>query len=285
MYILCDIGGTKIRIAGSTDLQSFSDPVVIKTPSSLEDGVRALEELVQKIRGDERIEAASFGIPGELNERGILSMSPNMKSWVGAPIKAEFERICKAKVFIHNDAALVGLGEAVHGRGRGFPIVAYITVSTGVGGVRVVNGAIDEASIGFEPGHQLIDMDNSVCPDCEAPATLEHYVGGEALKKRFGVEPYEVRDPNVWEELSKYLAHGLYNTILHWSPDVVVLGGSMIVGDPAISVLRVKAHLESMPKVFHRLPEILEASLKDFGGLYGGMAFLKSNALNNPLRR
>ena len=34
---------------------------------------------------------------------------------------------------------MVGLGEAVHGAGRGNCIVMYMTISTGVGGARIVH--------------------------------------------------------------------------------------------------------------------------------------------------
>ena len=63
---------------------------------------------------------------------------------------------------IANDTAVVGLGEAHRGAGIGYNIVTYITVSTGVGGTRIVDGRIDRRIYGFEPGHQTIDIDNSV---------------------------------------------------------------------------------------------------------------------------
>jgi glucokinase len=50
-----------------------------------------------------------------------------------------------------------GLGEAVFGAGKGREIVVYMTISTGVGGARIVGGKIDASAMGFEPGHQIID--------------------------------------------------------------------------------------------------------------------------------
>jgi len=77
-------------------------------------------------------------------------------------------------VFIENDASIVGLGEAVSGAGMGEEIVVYITVSTGVGGTRIVSGEIDEHAYGFEPGHELINMQDS----------LEDLVSGTAVEER-----------------------------------------------------------------------------------------------------
>ena len=39
--------------------------------------------------------------------------------------------------------------------GEGLEIVAYHSVSTGVGGVKIEDGEISHSSIGFEPGHQI----------------------------------------------------------------------------------------------------------------------------------
>src|SRR3989344_1426609 len=84
--------------------------------------------------------------------------APNMSKWDNRPLKKELQRALHTKnVFLENDTALVGLGEAVRGSGKGKQIVAYITVSTGINGVRIVNGEIDRSALGFEIGHQILD--------------------------------------------------------------------------------------------------------------------------------
>jgi len=89
---------------------------------------------------------------------------------------------------------------------------------------------------------------------------------------------YEVEDESLWnEELPRWLAYGLTNTILHWSPNAVVLGGSMIVGDPAISVDAVRKNIEECLTIFPELPTIKKAELEDFGGLYGALAFINQH--------
>lgn len=160
---------------------------------------------------------------------------------------------------------------------KGYGIVVYITVSTGVGGVRIIDNYIDKRAYGFEPGHQIIDIDNTVCPECKS-GELEDLVSGTAMTYRFGVKAYEIKDQNLWdEELPRLLAYGLHNTILHWSPDVVVLGGSMIVGDPAINVEQTNEHLRNISKIFPELPAVKKAELGDFGGIHGALAFVRQN--------
>ena len=78
----------------------------------------------------------------------------------------------------------------------------------------------------------------------------------------------------MWEELARHTAIGVHNSILHWSPDRVVLGGSMF-NEIGIPVERVKFHLQGIMRAFRAIPEIVHSQLGDVGGLWGGMARLK----------
>ena len=89
------------------------------------------------------------------------------------------------------------------------------------------------------------------------------------------MKPYEIpQDDDVWDELAGYLAIGLKNTIMYWSPDVIVLGGSMIVGDPRIFLDDIVRHTKEVLGDQMACPDIVDATLKDEGGLYGAMALL-----------
>jgi glucokinase len=256
MFILFDIGGTKMRIAASKNGRVFGKPIILSTPKKYKDGIRVLKNSVKSFAGKEKIKAISGGVPFH---------SPALPDWFGNSLKKDLEKYFFAPVYIENDSALVGLGEAVYGAGKGEKIVAYITVSTGVGGVRIVDGHIDRKAIGFEIGKQIID----------APKTLEQIISGSAIQKRFRKKPYEVRDKKVWDELAKRLAYGLNNVIVHWSPDIIVVGGPMVVGNPKIPLQKAIKHLKKIFTAFPKIPKIKEAKLKDFGGLYGAMEFLK----------
>lgn len=274
MYILFDIGGTKTRVVSADRKKFLAEPVVVATPKSFRDGIETLKNIIGNLTGGEPIEAIVGGIAGVLNpERSGLARSPNLGEWVGGDIKKALMEVFNVPVSIENDSALVGLGEATYGAGRDDSIVVYLTVSTGVGGVRIVNGVIDENALGFEPGHQIIDPDNTLCPSCEGN-DLEAYVSGAAIEKRYGKKPYEIHDEAIWDEVAKYLAYGLANTIVHWSPDVVVLGGSMMK-EVGIPIPAVKKHLTETLKIFPTIPEIKKAELGDFGGLYGALSFAR----------
>jgi len=278
MHILFDIGGTKMRIASTMDGRSFDNVHIEKTKAdNFDEGMKQFEEMVLEIAKGEKVKGIVGGIAGPLNkEKSMLSNSPNIKGWIGKPLKDMLVSFFDAPVRIENDAELVGLGEALYGAGKGFQNVAYITVSTGVGGGRIVNGKIEEGSSGFEPGHQIIQYGDTKCPGCGGDGDLESFISGNALRKRTGKDPRLIsqNDP-VWEELARIFAVGLHNVSIFWAPDLMVLGGSMIVGSPAIPVERVEKHLTQIMKIYPTPPPIRKAVLKDEGGLYGALALVK----------
>lgn len=269
MYILFDIGGTHLRVAYSATGDKLDVIKTVDTPRLYADGLKQFFDIVRNIShgnvGRDTIFAG--GIAGPLDKHKTkLVGGANLLDWVGRPFTTDISREFGAAVHLQNDAAIVGLGEAVHGAGRHFPIVMYITVSTGVGGARIVHGRIDESAEGFEPGNQIVD----------AGRTLQDYISGKALERRTGRQPKQVHDPAVWDDLARVLAIGLNNDIVHWSPDVVVLGGSMITGTPAIPLDATARYLSEFLKVYPVLPAIKKAELGDHGGLYGALEYAKT---------
>jgi fructokinase len=274
-YILFDIGGTTTRVAISGDLEKLDKVESFKTPIKFEEGIQKMVAVIKKLSGGNLV-AIAGGIRGLLNEEktGIQNDSV-LNSWAGKSIVASLQKHYDVPVFIENDSALAGVGEAVFGAGKNLDIVAYHTIGDGVGGVKIENGKIDVSSIGFEPGQQILDIDRTILGDDITP-TLENLVSSTAIAERFGVPAFEMPQTDmVWDELAEYLAQGLRNTIMYWSPDVIVLGGSMIIGKPAISVDAVRKYTVESLNGFMESPYITMSELGEEAGLYGAMSILK----------
>lgn len=275
-YILFDIGGTNTRVAVSEDLQKYTDSVTFKTPHDFKEGIAAIVNAVKKLT-DRDIRGMAGGIRGTLDsEKRELAHDSVLSGWIDQPLAAALKKKLKTEVLLENDAAIAGMGEAHFGAGMGHDIVAYHTVSTGVGGAKIENGVIDSYHVGFEPGHQILDIDRTILGEDIVP-TLENLVSGTAVEERLGVKPYEIPQSDaLWDQLASYLAHGLRNTILYWSPDVVVLGGSMILGNPRILLNDVRKHVNSVMDGESSSPLIVDGELGDLSGIYGGMALLRN---------
>lgn len=271
MIIIFDIGGTKTRVAKIVDSQSFDTPVVYETPQEYEKGFQKLVETIKNFSSGEPIEKIIGGIAGAIDRtNGLLLRVPHIRGWEGKNMQKDLSEEFSCDVRVENDAVLAGLGEAHFGAGKGFDSVAYITISTGVGGARILHGKIDEGTLNFEPGHQIIDVDSTLITN-GSNLDFEGLVSGSAIESRYQKKPSEITDEAFWDEEARLIAYGLHNTIVHWTPDVLILGGSMMkpVG---VSITNVKKHLDMIPNPFPRLPILKQSELGDFSGLYGGLA-------------
>ncbi len=279
-YVLFDIGGTKTRVAVSDDLKTFSEPIKFTTPPTAKAGVKEIVAAVKQLT-DKDIRGIAGGIRGSLAEDKSMMIHDAggaLTGWQEEPIVAMLKKELGAPVTLENDAALAGLGEAVFGAGEGDNIVVYMTVSTGVGGAKIESGQIDDYHYGFEPGHQILDVDRTVLGEGEDP-TLENLVSGSAVERHYGMKPYEIPQSDaLWGQLAEYLADGLRNTILYWSPDVIVLGGSMIIGDPRIILEDIERETAKVLEDIAPMPAIVDARLGDSAGLYGAMVLLDQQA-------
>jgi glucokinase len=273
MYILADIGGTKMRFALSTDGKSIGESHIVDTPETYVHGLTSIIEAMRHIAGEHKISHAILGVAGVLApDRLSMLSSEHLSAWAGHPLIHDLESVLGTSypIMLENDTALVGLGEAVYGAGKGASIVAYMTVSTGVNGVRVVDGRLETLAFGFEIGGQYLAHETEL-------VTLEDLISGSAVERIHGKHPRDLgKDNLLWENLARTTAIGVHNTILHWSPHRVVLGGSMF-NDIGIPVESVKKYVQQILKKLPKAPEIVHSSLKDEGGLYGGLARLIQN--------
>lgn len=262
-----------MRLAVSKDGKTFKNLKTVSTPrDDFEEGVRMFIEVAKEASGGEKIKAVAGGLAGTLDKEHVaLLRAPNMPGWIEKPFKKRLEEMFGVPAYLENDAALAGLGEVVAGAGRGYSIAAYVTVSTGVGGVRIVDGAIDRNAMGFEIGHQVIHCDGET-------RTLEECVSGSGFLRRFGKLPQDVSNLLIWEEMTRLLAVGLRNTVLHWSPEALVLGGPMLLRSPFSFEMFGQYFEKSVLEVFPSVPEVKKAELGDKSGIHGALAFLHAKS-------
>jgi predicted NBD/HSP70 family sugar kinase len=260
MYILIDIGGTKTRIAVARTKDNFGEPDVFKTPQDFAEWLAAVHRSTDTLRNDESLKGVVLGVPGTFTENGVILRTPNLPHWQGIPLREHLEKLFHVDIILHNDTALVGLGEAVYGAGKDHTIVAYLTISTGVNGVRIVDGTIDRSTHGFEIGHSIIDVEHE--------KDVESIIGGGALERQFGKPSHEVQDVGFWEKISRYAGVFSANTTMYWSPSIIIIGGP-VMNDLHVDIIEkeAKRHLY----MYNEYPVFTRGTLKDFGGLYGAL--------------
>lgn len=264
MYILIDIGGTNTRVARTDDKESFGEPIIFDTPQHFDDWFALVIKHIDTLRNGEQVRAIVAGMAGTFTSDGTIHKAPHLEAWKNINLKQKLGGWFNCEMVLENDAALVGLGEAVFGSGKGYDIAVYITVSTGVGGIRIVDGKIDRSKFGFEMGHQIINADGK---------ELEYYLAGSSHEKRFNMPSKEIKDKDFWKEVNYYGGIMVANTTMYWSPAVIILGGP-VVND--MNLEEIFEHAKKFTPMYETLPVLVKSSLKSLGGLYGGMAYLKN---------
>lgn len=260
MSIVVDIGGSNTRVA-PVEGGALGEVRKLKTPEDPREGLRAIAQLAQECAGDTKISALVGGIAGDvISVDGVLSRARNLRSWEGHDVVGGLSTLIAAPVTLINDAAAACLGEATYGAGQGVERVSYLTVSTGVGGALVVHGRVEAA--GGVAGVQIDGED------------LENLVSGTAVRKKFGIHPKDLDSLEERNKLADTLARGLAALTETWSPDVFVLGGSMIIGHNPIPLERAQETLHTLLADAPRTPAVVMAKLGDSAGLWGGVALL-----------
>jgi len=272
MIVCIDIGGGTTRLAFSEDSQNFRKIVKFDTLISIDDQFQRLIEEIKKSSQDPEI--IVIGIAGFIDrKKGTLISWGQRHAWKGQSILKRFsENFPNTKLLIENDANLAALGEACFGAGVKHSLVAYLTLSSGVGGGLVLNKKIAPYFFGFEPGHQIINTEEKRLWNCGQRGCFEAYGSGTAFAKIFGIKPGDCQDPKTWEAYAKLLAPGIVNTLVFWSPEILILGGGVSkkfanFSEPLINEIR-----NLLPNF--EIPQISPAKLPE-PALLGGLAFSK----------
>ena len=236
-----ELGGTKVVVTLADGLD-IVDQRSLATTSPDETLSAAVDILVAWDRQAPiaAIGIASFGpvrVDPAAPDYGTILDTPK-PGWTGARVVAPFASRFACPVALDTDVNGAGIAEAEFGAGRGCRTIVYLTIGTGVGGGVIVNGQPVTGRLHPEIGHMSLrraagDGFVGACHfhrDC-----VEGLLSGPALRARFGRDPATVdpADPG-WAAVASDLAELLAVLILTLSPDRIIVGGSVALGQPDV---------------------------------------------------
>ena len=285
-----DIGGTNIRAALLDEERNIIEKLKIKNEVSNGPEYN-LDKIINHINTnwkDKDIRGIGVGSPGPLDiKKGKIIKAPNLKGWDNFNVKNYIEEKTSLKTEINNDANVAGLAEAMIGSAKGSESVFYITVSTGVGGALIINNKIVNGS-NSSAGEicNLIINEDKYSHSGLVQGGLEGQCSGPNISRKASeklgrtLETSEVFDlyknnneiaEELIEELCENLSKGISNIISVVDPEVIVLGGSVVLYNQSIvSIIteKVKEKVLNKDAVDIRIAEIGDdAGLKGAGFL------------------
>jgi glucokinase len=234
IYVGLDIGGTKLMVAAADCDGQLLESTRASTPFDLEEGLAALDTMIERVASGRKIFAIGAAAGGPLDwQTGVVSPLHN-PNWRNVPLKERMEARWGCPFYVDVDTNVAAIAEYLASDPPADPLL-YITVSTGMGGGLIVGGQLYRGAGGAHPevAHQSIHFqcahpERIVCA-CGAPDCLEALVSGNAIRRVYG-KPAEQLTPAEWHEVACNLGQGLRNAAALYCPSEIVLGGGIAVG-------------------------------------------------------
>ena len=286
-----DIGGTRMRaaiVAADGTVLSRAECLTPATaaPDAIIAQLAALVLQVGQGHAPDTLLAAGVCAPGPLDvTRGLAIATPTIAGFVNYPLRDKIAAAIGLPTFLEHDGHAAAFGEWTFGAGRGHANMVYVTISTGIGGGAIVDGALQRGRQGMAAhvGHMTIDPNGPRCacgnygcweamaagPAFAATAQAAGFIDGASVfaAARAG----DAKAAGLIKDQSRWLAIGLVNLIHIYSPDLVVLGGGVTNGlDLMRPFLQSQITLRAMPP-FRDVP-FVQAQLMDNAGIVGAAA-------------
>ncbi len=287
MIGVLDIGGTSIKygvLASSDSSCQFlfhgekdSDAKVIQGPGIVKKAADIIRELMQRyaIQG---IAVSTAGMV-DAGTGTVLYANENIPQYTGTRLKEIMVREFGLPCWVENDVNAAALGEYYYGSGRGCSSMLMLTVGTGIGGAVVLQGDIYRgySNSAGEVGYMWLDGQHfqDMASTTALVRRTEERLNETGLNGRIIFERAQQGDIRYQEEiavLSDYLAKGISNCVCLLNPQLVVLGGGIMVQRKYLEPLikdRMRKYMN--PEMF-RHTELAFARLGNKAGMAGAYA-------------
>ncbi len=259
VYVGVDLGGTKTIVAACNKQGKILHRTQDATPLDLEQGLRMLQAMIQRVTKDQPIAGMGAAVGGPLDwHTGIVSPL-HQPQWREVPLKKIMEEKWNCPFHVDVDTNIAALGE-YHSTNETVRRFLYITLSTGMGGGFLLNGKIyrglgdEHPEIGHQSIHFRCTFPERMECECGAPDCLEGLISGNAIRRIYLKSP-EYLSQREWDEVAYNLGQGLRNLAAIYLPEVIVLGGGVSLGggeklvQNASSVMAQYLHIIPVPEV------------------------------------
>jgi glucokinase len=313
-----DLGGTNVRIALGDDKGHILTRCSEKTDKTKgPEGVsNQIIEIIRSIQArkttTEEIQGIGIGSSGPLDvKRGCL-MKPTNIPYDLVPLVEPLENEFSLPTYLLNDCSAAVLGEKFFGAGKSHKNLAYVTLSTGIGGGAYVDEHLLVGKDGnaAEIGHFTIDHEERLLCSCGKRGHWEAYCSGNGIpnyirllleeKRPEEIEPsllVEAAGPDLRNMTARTLydaaragdklsqefvekigvlnAVGFACVIDAYDPSLVTVGGSITLKNTSIVIEPIRRHVDKHAR--NRVPEIDITPLGDDVVLYGALAMVLSS--------
>ena len=310
-----DLGGTNVRVALGDEngriLAKISERTEkAKGPEGVSEQIaRIIHYLEEKKVKTRKITGIGIGSAGPLDlKRGGL-MRPTNIPYDFVPLVEPLEDMFHLPTYLLNDCSAAVMGERFFGAGKKHENLAYITLSTGIGGGIYVDGhlLIGKDGNATEIGHFTIDFEGRLTCGCGRKGHWEAYCSGNGIPNYVRLllsqrRREEIKDSlllrtvkgdlnlltakilydcaKAGDPLSLELAEkiGILNSIGFacvvdaYDPSLITVGGSIALKNESLVIDPIRRNIKKHAR--NRVAEIMITPLRDDVVLYGALAMV-----------
>ena len=297
-----ELGGTTVKLAYFDEAGTMLDKWEIHT-NTAENGKYILPDIAaailkymeEKNISKDDIIGAGIGVPGAVNNKGIVAGCDNL-GWGHFNVKDALEPLLGMRVVAGNDATVAALGECWKGGGQGYKSMVLVTLGTGVGGGIILDGKPVHGSTGAggEIGHMVLNRNETAKCGCGKSGCVEQYCSATGIARltRLALDasdaPSSLRSldkivakdvfdaakagdklaADVLEQVYAYMGEFIANICCVVNPEIVVFGGGVSKAG-AVLLEGVKRHFAKWGYHACQETQFALATLGNDAGAYG----------------
>ncbi len=302
-----DIGATNIRVASGDHEGLLSK---LSEPTDRENGPLGVSAQIIRMAhklGMDSLESAGVGSIGPIDITSGNIVNTTTLPFKEIPVTEPLREAFGVPVSLLNDCTAAVLGEKSFGAGMEIDNLAYVTLSTGLGGGAIVDGhlLIGKDGNAVEVGHITIAPDSPLTCGCGSPGHWEAYSSGNnipnfarhILREEEGgslihgltegdsgaltvenlfeaAKEGDAAAIRVVDELGKVNAVGFANVVNAFDPELITIGGSIALNNPDLILEPILENIDR--HLLNRRPRIMITPLGGDVVLYGALAMALS---------
>ena len=310
LVLAFDIGATWLRAALADGEGRILHRLTVRTARESRALEAQLARLAQELLGKARalgghVAAAGVGCVGPLDIREGVILRPSNLPVEHVEVGRVLREVLHGQpVYVLNDCTAACYGEWLFGAGRGVRDLAYVAIGTGIGGGAVVDGHLLLGWRGnaAEVGHLVVDARGRLRCGCGGRGHWEAYCSGAGMPRflarwasergltehelviAFGKELAKLTVEDIFaaakknhpvaleflEEVALLNAAGLASVINAFSPELLIIGGSVALGDYELVVEKALDRLGEF--AFNEVPPVRPATFGRDAVLMGAVA-------------
>jgi len=288
IVLAVDLGGTKTAAARVDDRGGIDE--FRNWPAA-----RTLEGSVEQITAAaHEVDAVGVIVPGIYDAAAGCAWCPNLWGMQQVPLRAALEARLSSGVVIDSDRTGYVMGESWLGAGRGLRDVVFVAIGTGIGVGILVDGRVIRGSGGVAGAAGWFALDPAWKEQYATIGCWEAEAAGPALATASGmagaaavVAAASAGDETASRALERaacYTGMGVANVVSLLNPELVVLGGGVMVGAGDFMLDRIRTEVARWSQPIAAANCRIElTALGERAGLFGA-ARLALDAIRESVR-